>query len=168
MPSPSPSRSAPPAPLQPGGESASTVSAKANQINIANEFLAQLSSDLRQQAGDDFEKVRAEVICTEEFWGHLASFLCFTYKIKGGRKNAGKPLDEDTAIPIWSGLINQAKQRFSKGGLSEGNKVWCCTAAAHTPEHAARTHTPRTCRAHALPALLTSQRGVIGSFSSTA
>jgi hypothetical protein len=96
------------------GESTSWQAQKANQVAVANEFLAQLTGDFKDTAGSDFEQMPETVACSEEFYAKMATFLCYTYRIKKGHKNAGKFLDEESAIPLLSGLINQAKARFSK------------------------------------------------------
>jgi hypothetical protein len=105
------------------GDSTSWQSQKSNQVSIANEFLAQLTGELKEAAGADFLNMPEAVACSEEFYAKMATFLCYVYKIKKGHKNAGKFLDEESAIPLLSGLLNQSKVRFSKLPIPEESKV---------------------------------------------
>lgn len=140
--------------MTPQGESASWLNQKSNQKNIANEFLAQLTGELKAAAGSDFETMPEEVACAEEFYATFATFLCFKYRIPAGRVNQGKPLDEDSAIPVFTGVIRQSQQRFSKQTISEESKVRCqqparlpcCLDARCKAPPAARSRT-RSCLA---------------------
>ena len=109
--------------MTPDGGADNTLKAKAQMVVKANAFLKQLTGEMGEAAGKDFQKIPEAVARSEEFWGLLANWLCYTYKIPAGSVNAGEFLDEDTAVPTFSGLLNQAKARLTKGAVAEETKV---------------------------------------------
>jgi hypothetical protein len=97
------------APLLPGGDSSSWAAAKENQIRIVELFLSHAQTDaaLKEQAGLVWASIPEEVVCSQSFFQHYATFLASTYSIPKGVRNAGKKLKLKTALGLWSGLINQ-------------------------------------------------------------
>ena len=119
--------------LRPGGTSKSWLSALANHKNIFNEFLKSLTGELKAGAGQDFDKVDMEILSATKIWGQCGHYLCHDYKITKAGKDKGKSLDEATAIPIFSSLLNMAKRRSATCVLSDEHKVCCLPACARAP-----------------------------------
>ena len=53
-------------------------------------------------------------ICTQDFFGSLATYIVDIYEIKEGDKNAGQTMAKSTLVQLWSGLIEHTKHRFIK------------------------------------------------------
>jgi hypothetical protein len=147
--------------LRPGGTSKSWLSALANHKNIFNEFLKSLTGELKAGAGQDFDKVDMEILSATKIWGQCGHYLCHDYKITKAGKDKGKSLDEATAIPIFSSLLNMAKRRSATCVLSDEHKVCCLPACARARllvclEQRRRPRADRTTRLarHLLAALL--------------
>lgn len=115
------------APMAPEADSKRWAAGKANQVRIANIFLANAATanpDLSAKWSTDWAKVPEEVLTDFEIWQHLSDFLVNVYEIEEGHLNAGKKLGIDTAIGVWGGLINQTKTRFSSS-KSDQTQVCC-------------------------------------------
>ena len=111
--------------LRPGGESRSWLSAKANHLKITNAFLKQ-----DKIAANVWEQVDISTLAEHAFWQKFAYFLSYTYTIEKAGKDKGKPLDEATAIPIFSSMLNEAKKRASGAQGSDEQKVCCVRTRA--------------------------------------
>ena len=111
-------------PMQPGGASDGWLQQKANQLVIGDQCLAWLpDKEIKKLAGEKWALMPESVANQPQIYQWLATFLASGYKIPAGRRNAGKNLDEDTAMGVWGGLIRQAHHRFSQGGMTEASRV---------------------------------------------
>ena len=130
-----------PTPMQATGASANTLSGKANHVRIGECFLAHADN---AAWGKTWTDVPEAEICTQDFFGSLATYLVSDYKIAEGQKNPGQALAKSTAVQTWSGLIDHTRQRFGKS-TSMQTQERLSQHALHppaAPAHA-REHRPR-------------------------
>ena len=92
------------------GTGASTVSGNGNQVRVATEFLKYSASE---KWGQVWEEVPEAELCTQDFWGSVATYLAEVYIIPPGHKNAGTGFHHSTAVGIWSELLDSLKKRLS-------------------------------------------------------
>ena len=123
-----------PAVMTAGGDTNNWEKGKANHVRIGTCFLKHAQNPAW---GLIWAGVPEADICSEEFFGSLATFLVEIYVIESGQKNQGKNLASGTAIQVWSGLIDEVKNRFSKS-VSEQTKARSPLARPATPARAPR------------------------------
>lgn len=105
------------------GQTKSTGQQHTNQISIFDEFLLHIkhaASDVHSEWGSPMKSIEVseEVIVKREVWGHFATFLCEEYR-SAGPKNKGELVSVRTAHQLWSGVINQFKQKLGKEGNAQ-------------------------------------------------
>ena len=93
------------------GDSPATQSGKGNFLRIGDLFLAHADNSAWGKVWTD---VPEPEICTQDFFGSLATYIVDIYEIKEGDKNAGQTLAKSTLVQLWSGLIEHTRNRFSK------------------------------------------------------
>ena len=115
-------------PMEAGGDSDNWVAQKANQIRIGTEFVEQIEHEgIKAQlpaGAASWQTLPVPVLITQLFWGLLATFLCNTYVISSGVRNAGKHLGiKSVLLACWSGLMHQAFQFCTSGVVTDDVKV---------------------------------------------
>ena len=122
---------APPAPkpMASTGQSKQTVQARAKQLKDGNAFLnyiktASEDGELTTRWGTVWEEVSEEELGQRDIWAHLATYFVEVHRINEGDKNAGEPLDINTAHGKWTGLINQARNALEHSTNAKA-KVRC-------------------------------------------
>ena len=108
------------------GTSDSWENNKANQVRLGNAFLKHISitdSALAKKWGADWGTVPEEHACSQEIYGHFATFLTQVYK-----KASDKHMELGGVITAWGGVVYQASQRF-KASTRPETKVGSPTCA---------------------------------------
>ena len=111
------------------GTSDSWENNKANQVRLGNAFLKHISitdSALAKKWGADWGTVPEEHACSQEIYGHFATFLTQVYK-----KASDKHMELGGVITAWGGVVYQASQRF-KASTRPETKVGSPTCAPTT------------------------------------
>ena len=128
------------------GASKDTVSGRATRESAGNEFLADIAAtnpELSARWGLKWGAVPEVEVTTQEFWGHVATFLATRTK-KKGRKGAGKGYASGTATAMWTGLLHTERQRFKASELPQ-TRVRACTCPP------SRAHMLHACQLAFLP-----------------
>jgi Trp operon repressor len=125
----SPPKAAPPKAMASIGQSKQTVQARAKQLKDGNAFLnyietASEDGELATRWGTVWEEVSEEELGQRDIWAHLATYFVEVHRIEEGVKNAGEPLDINTAHGKWTGLINQARNALEHSTNAKA-KVRC-------------------------------------------
>lgn len=142
------------APMAATGTSASTIKAAVNHVRIGNLFLEHISkenADLSARWGKDFLKVPETEICTEYFFGMVATYLASVYISEGGASK-GNHISSTTAELYFNALLNMTKERLR---LSTQQQTQVMCTPAHSLAHAralARAHAHAHAPASPLPA----------------
>lgn len=144
---------APMAPMAATGTSASTIKAAVNHVRIGNLFLEHISkenADLSARWGKDFLKVPETEICTEYFFGMVATYLASVYISEGGASK-GNHISSTTAELYFNALLNMTKERL-RLSTQQQTQVMCTPAhsLAHMRMH---MHPPHRCPCADLPPL---------------
>ena len=122
-----------PEPMTHVGDSVDWENSKKNHKRIGTLFLAHSQNPTWGQVWDEVPEAE---LCKQDFWGSLATYLVEIYRIsQESKKNPGKALASKSAAYVWSGLIDDMKNRFSMSS-SPQTKV-------RTPRRTPHTHTPR-------------------------
>jgi hypothetical protein len=103
------------------GNSSSWNAAKTNVLRILNLFIAQ-----DDELDGDWDSLPEDVLCAKQFYERLAYFLLHEYKIPGGAKNAGLPLDGDTPMTYLNVAVNQAANKFRAAGTDATKGFFNC------------------------------------------
>ena len=101
--------------MTPDGGADNTLKAKAQMVVKANAFLKQLTGEMGEAAGEDFQKIPEAVARSEEFWGLLANWLCYTYKIPAGSVNCRRVPRRGHRRPDLLGLAQPGEGAAHKG-----------------------------------------------------
>ena len=107
-----------------------------SQVQLGEAFLAHAQNE---KWGLKWSEVPEEEICTNDFWGSLATYIAEIYTIGEGKKNQGKNLSRKVGVQEWSGLLHQVKLRFNKSTSTCTQVCLAQHAHAHTapsPLHA--------------------------------
>ena len=142
---PSPKKAASVA-MSAAGAAPDTVSGRATRESAGNEFLADIAArnpELSARWGLKWGAVPEVEVTTQEFWGHVATFLATRTK-KKGRKGAGKGYASGTATAMWTGLLHTERQRFKASELPQ-TRVRACTCPP------SRAHMLHACQLAFLP-----------------
>lgn len=130
------------------GEDEGTVQARANREKICNKFLLHISTDapeLSKRWGLQFASVPEEEICSQEFWGHLATYLVEVYI---SEKTAEK-LGHKSACAVWGTSLYALKSRFqhtNRDAIKVRLRLCCarCVRVLHAPSCTVRTRRARS------------------------
>ena len=123
-----------PQPMTHRGDSVDWENGKKNHKRIGTLFLEHSQNSEWGQVWDDVPEAE---LCKQSFWGSFATYLVAIYRISlQAQRNPGKPLASASAAGVWSGLIEDTKNRFSESSLPQ--------MKARTPRRTPRTRTPRT------------------------
>jgi hypothetical protein len=113
------------------GNSSSWNAAKTNVLRILNLFIAQ-----DDELDGDWDSLPEDVLCAKQFYERLAYFLLHEYKIPGGAKNAGLPLDGDTPMTYLNVAVNQAANKFRAAGTDATKGFFNCLDQKSTSQEA--------------------------------
>lgn len=113
------------------GNSSSWNAAKTNVLRILNLFIAQ-----DDELDGDWDSLPEDVLCAKQFYERLAYFLLHEYKIPGGSKNAGLPLDGDTPMTYLNVAVNQAANKFRAAGTDATKGFFNCLDQKSTSQEA--------------------------------
>ena len=112
-------------PMAATGSSTSHQKAEKRQLAIGNDVLKYVKdtdSALHAKWGDKFLEVPEAEVCTEYFFGMVATYIAQVAVIEPGRINAGQGYDNQTAEIFFNGLLFQTKERL-KGSTSSQTQV---------------------------------------------